>query len=70
MILALNSTARETISPVVAGQDLPSASQMRLALKQKDLLLAELAPAPEPAAKPNPAAASPRSDRRKQALNT
>jgi anti-sigma factor RsiW len=70
VILVLNSAAREPVSPIVAGQDLPSASEMRLALKQKDLLLAELALTAEPAAKSKPAPPSPRSDRRKATLDT
>ena len=70
VILVLNSAAREPNRPLVAGQDLPSASEMRLALKQKDLLIAELALSSEPAAKPKPAPPSPRSDRRRATLNT
>ena len=69
-ILLLNSAAREPDSPLVAAQTLPSASEMRLALKQKDMLMAELAFSSEPAAKPNPAPPSPRSDRRRATLNT
>ncbi|MGO8931435.1 MAG: anti-sigma factor family protein [Limisphaerales bacterium] len=70
VILVLNGVAREPDAPLVASQDLPSASELRLALKQKDLLLAELALTPEPAAKPKPALPSPRSDRRKKTLNS
>jgi hypothetical protein len=70
VILVLNSAAREPNPPLVAGQDLPSASEMRLALKQKDLLIAELALSSEPAAKPKPAPPSPRSDRRRATFNT
>jgi hypothetical protein len=70
VILVLNSAAREPNPPLVAGQDLPSASEMRLALKQKDLLIAELALCSEPAAKPKPAPPSPRSDRRRATFNT
>jgi anti-sigma factor RsiW len=69
-ILLLNSAAREPDSPLVADQTLPSASEMRLALKQKDMLMAELAFSSEPAAKPTPALPSPRSDRRRATLNT
>jgi anti-sigma factor RsiW len=69
-ILVLNGSAREQESPLVAGQDLPSASEMRLALKQKDLLMAELALFSEPASKPHPAPPSPRSDRQRATLNT
>ena len=46
VILALNFTAREPDAPLVAGQEAPSASEMRLALKQKQLLMAELAVTP------------------------
>jgi anti-sigma factor RsiW len=70
VILVLNSAAREPNPPLVAGQDLPSASEMRLALKQKDLLMAELAFFSEPAAKPKPVPPSPRSDRRRATFNT
>jgi anti-sigma factor RsiW len=70
VILVLNSAAREPNAPLVPGQDLPSASEMRLALKQKDLLMAELAFSSEPAAKPKPAPPSPRSDRRRATFNT
>jgi anti-sigma factor RsiW len=70
VILVLNSAAREPNPPLVAGQDLPSASEMRVALKQKDLLMAELAFFSEPAAKPKPVPPSPRSDRRRATFNT
>jgi hypothetical protein len=70
VILVLNSAAREPNPPLVAGQDLPSASEMLVALKQKDLLMAELAFSSEPAAKPKPAPPSPRSDRRRATFNT
>ena len=71
VILALNFTAREPDAPLVARQEVPSASEMRLALKQKQLLMAELAitSEPAPAAKPKAAPPSPRSDRRKETLN-
>jgi hypothetical protein len=71
-ILALNFSARELEAPLVAGQDAPSPSEMRLALKQKQLLMAELAVSsePAPATKPKVAPPSPRSDRRNEALNT
>ena len=70
-ILALNFSAREPGAPLVAGQDAPSPSEMRLALKQKQLLMAELAvtPEPPPVTKPKAAPPSPRSDRRNEALN-
>ena len=43
VILVLNGTAREPDAPLVAGKQLPSASEMRFAVKQKHLLMAELA---------------------------
>jgi len=71
VILTLNLSAREPETTVEARQELPSASEMRLALKQKHLLMAELAltPEPVPANKPKPAPPSPRSDRFKETLN-
>ena len=70
-ILGLNLTARESEAPLMAGQQVPSASEMRFALKQKQLLMAELAVTtePAPADKPKAAPPSPRSDRRSQTLN-
>jgi anti-sigma factor RsiW len=70
-ILALNFAAREPGAPLVAGQDLPSASEMGFALKQKQLLMAGLAVTSEPAPADRPKAAlpSPRSDRRNETLN-
>ena len=72
VILVLDLAAREPDAPLVAGQEVPSASEMRFALKQKQLLMAELAftSEPAPADKPKPAPPSPRSDRRKETLNT
>jgi anti-sigma factor RsiW len=71
VILALNLTAREPEAPLVAGQEVPSASEMRLALEQKHLLMVELALAsdPAPADKPKPARPSPHSERRNETLN-
>ena len=71
VILALDFTAREPDAPLVARQDVPSPSEMRLALKQKQLLMAELAVTsePTPADKPKPAPPSPRSDRPSETLN-
>ena len=71
VILALNFTAREPDAPQMAGQELPLASEMRLALKQQQLLMAELAVSSVPASadKPKPAPPSPRSDRRSEILN-
>lgn len=71
VILVLNLAGREPEAPLVAGQEVPSASQMRLALEQKYLLMSELDLSPElaPADKPKPARPSPHSERRNEALN-
>lgn len=73
VVLVLNFAAREPEPRVVAGKQLPPAAEVRLAVKQKRLLLAELAFPSEPtpadklkAARPS----SPHSERRKQSLNT
>ena len=72
VILVLNSATHQPATPPLAKQEAPSASEMRLALKQKQQLMAELdGPAkPAPADKSKAAPPSPRSDRRKQTLNT
>ena len=72
VILALNFAGREPEAPLVAGQESPSASEMRFAVKQKQLLMAELAMTsePVPADRPKAAPPSPRSDRRNETLNT
>jgi hypothetical protein len=72
VILALNLAAREPNAPLLAKQEVPSASEMRLALAQKHLLMAELAltPEPAPANKPKPAPPSPHSERHHDTLNT
>lgn len=71
MILALDFAAREPDASLMAAQEAPSVSEMRFALKQKQLLMAELAinSEPAPANKPKPALPSPRSDRRSETLN-
>ena len=71
VILVLNLAAREPEAPLVAGQEVPSASEMRLALEQKYLLMSELAltSEPAPADKPKPARPSPHSERRNETLN-
>ena len=71
VILALNFAGREPDAQLVAEQAAPSASEMRFAVKQKQLLMAELAMTaePAPAAKPKAAPPSPRSDRRNETLN-
>lgn len=72
VILILNLTAREAEGQRLAEKQLPRSSEVRLAAKQKRLLMADLAaPAePAPAAKAKVAPPSPRSDRRKESLNT
>jgi anti-sigma factor RsiW len=71
VILVLNGTAREPDAPIVAGKQLPPAAEVRFAVEQKHLLMADLAFAtePAPADKPKAAPPSPRSDRRKEILN-
>ena len=71
VILMLNLAEREPEAPLVAGQEVPSASEMRLALEQKYLLMSELAltSEPSPADKPKPARPSPHSERRNETLN-
>jgi anti-sigma factor RsiW len=72
VILGLNSAAPESVPPSVAGQEAPSASEVRFALKQKYLLMAGLALTSEAVEteKPKTAPSTPRSDRRKTTLNT
>ena len=72
VILTLNFAAREPVAPLVAGERLPPASEVRFALKQKQLLMADLAALaePAPAEKAKVAPPSPRSDRRNETLNT
>jgi len=55
----------------MAGHPAPSASEMRFAVKQKQLLMAELAVTsePAPADKPKAAPPSPHSERRNETLN-
>jgi anti-sigma factor RsiW len=71
VILVLNLAAREPDETLVAGQEVPSASEMRMALRQKHLLMAELAltSEPAPADKPKPVRPSPHSERRTETLN-
>jgi anti-sigma factor RsiW len=72
VILALNGAAREPGGQIVAGKRLPPAAEVRFAVEQKHLLMADLAftTEPVPADKPKAAPTSPRSDRRKATLNT
>ena len=71
VILVLNLAEREPEAPLMSGQEMPSASEMRLALEQNYLLMSELdlSPKPAPADKPKPARPSPHSERRNGALN-
>jgi anti-sigma factor RsiW len=71
VILALNFAGRETDAPLVARQELPSASEVRFAVKQQQLLMAELAVTTEPVPvdKPKAVPPSPRSDRGLGILN-
>jgi len=72
VILVLDLTAREPNARLVTAQGVPSASEMRFAWKQKQLLMADLAFAPEsvPAEKAEPAPPSPQSSRQRETLNT
>jgi len=72
VILALNLATRETDTMPVAGQAAPSASEIRFALIQKQLMLAELAVTTEASAasKAKTAAPSPRSQRQESNLRT
>lgn len=72
VILVLNSATRQPATPTLARQEMPTASEMRLVLKQKQQLMGELSfvPEPAPADKLKAAPPTPRSDRRKQTLNT
>ena len=71
VILGLSFVAREPDVPVVAGKQLPPAGEVRFAVEQKHLLMADLAFTTEPdtADKPKAAPPSPRSDRRNETLN-
>jgi anti-sigma factor RsiW len=72
VILVLNFTAREPDDRLVAGQRVPSLTELRFAWKQKQILMADLAFAiePAPADRAKPAPPSPHSDRQKETLNT
>jgi anti-sigma factor RsiW len=71
VILVLHLAAREPEAPLLAGQEMPSASEMRLAMEQNYLLMSELdlSPEPAPADKPKPARPSPHSERGNESLN-
>ena len=70
-ILGLTLSAQEPEPGLLAGAAVPSASEMRLAWQQKQLLMADLAFATERAAaeKPKAPAPAPRSQRPNKALN-
>ena len=72
LILLLDLTAREPGTTPLAGQRVPSASEMRFAWEQKQLLMADLAFAMElgPVEESKVAPRSPRSDRHNGNLNT
>ncbi len=72
VILALNFTAREPAAPLAAGKQMPPASEVRFAVRQKQLLMTDLAALsePAPAAKTKAVPPTPRSDRRDETLNT
>ena len=72
VIGALNFAAREPPGPQIAERQLPRASDVRLAVKQKQQLMADLAllSEPAPAKKAKAAPASPRSERSRENLNT
>lgn len=70
VILGLNFTAREPGATSLAAQRVPSASEVRLAWKQKQLLMADLAGATEPAPADKAPPPSPRGEQARRALNT
>jgi anti-sigma factor RsiW len=71
-ILALSFAAREPGAPLVAGTQLPPAAEVRFAVQQKQLLMADLAglSEPAPADKVKTVPPGPRSEQRKGTLNT
>jgi hypothetical protein len=72
VILALNLAAREPEASLAAGMQLPAAAEVRFAAKQRQLLMTDLAALSEPAPAENVKTVppSPRSDRRRETLNT
>ena len=70
-MLAVNLAAPAPEAPLAAQGRLPPASEVLLAVKQKQLLMAGLAFSSEstPADKPKAVPPSPRSDRRRETLN-
>lgn len=72
IILALNFAAREPAAPLTARKQMPPASEVRFAVRQKQLLMTDLAALSEPVAadKAKAVPPTPRSDRRNETLNT
>ena len=70
VILALNLQARETVGPALARHPIPSASEIRLAVLQKQLLLADPSVATETPAFPRAPAPGPRTQRGENTLKT
>ncbi len=70
VILALDLTARGPETRVMREREVPSASEMRFAWKQKQLLMADLAFLFEPAPADKPAPPAPQSNRHTDNLNT
>jgi hypothetical protein len=72
VILALDLAAREPETTLVSAHGVPSASEMRLAWRQKQLLMAELTGTPEPAPpqKAKVVPPGPRGERTKDTRNT
>ena len=72
VIVGLNFAGREAEGARLAEKQLPQSSEVSFAVKQKRLLMADLAALAEPAStdKARVAPPSPRSDRRKETLNT
>jgi len=72
MIFALHFSGRETDAPLVAKQQMPSASEMRVALKQKQSWMAELAVTSETGStdKAKAAPPRPRSEQRTETVKT
>jgi hypothetical protein len=72
MIFALHFSGRETNAPLVAKQQMPSASEMRVALKQKQWWMAELAVTSETGStdKAKAVPPRPRSEQRTETMKT
>jgi anti-sigma factor RsiW len=72
VVLTLNFAARGPETAAAVAEQLPPAAEVRLAMKQKRLLAADLAGLSEavPGAKVQTAPPSPRSERRSDTLNT